>query len=351
MSDEEFFIGEAVLGNKKTFEKKSNFFLEKGDNFYRILPAVRSLAKDGIWAKYWRIHFVTGAKRKQDGSPVKYPVVCVEKSDYKTKVISQHCPLCEIAYEAQKEYNFLEQSGKASKAELSAFKKNRIQAFEPNGKYYVNAVNSDGKIGVLGLPKTAKDSFEALWDKLKNEESINPIGINGIYVNFIRRVNDAGRTTYSCEAMMVPSKENPRLKGYKEHTIDAAFVEKLKKDSVDLTKVYTPISLEDLQAIGSASNEDRGAIADSVLAKGRIENKQVAALETNIPGTGATGIARIELNTATSQLKVTTPEAPKAAGFTSKAVSEVAAVQPASNSAPDLEDDAEFRAFMERHNK
>lgn len=349
MSDEEFFIGEAVLGNKKAFEKKSNFFLEKGDNYYRILPAVRSLAKDGIWAKYWRIHFVAGAKRKQDGSPVKYPVVCVEKSDYKTKVISQECPLCNIAHEAQKEYDFLESSGKLSKSELAIFKKNRIQAFEPNGKYYVNAVNSDGKIGVLGLPKTAKDSFEALWEKLKDEEGINPIGTNGIYVNFIRRVNDTGRTTYSCEAMMVPSKENPRLKGYREHVIDAAVVERLKKESVDLSKVYTPLSLEDLQAIGSASDSDRGAIADAVLSKGRTENKQVAALDTNIPGTGATGVARVELNTATSKLKVIAPEAPKAAGFTNKTTNVEAPVATASAASPNLEDDEEFRAFMEKH--
>jgi hypothetical protein len=349
MDNEEFFIGEAAKDNKKTYEKKSNFFLKEGDNFYRILPPVRSLAKDGVWAKYWRIHFVAGAKTKQDGSTVKYPIVCVEKSDYKTKVITHNCPICDIAHEAQREYDLLEKSGKVSPQELSAFKRNRIQAFEGNGKYYVNAVNSEGKIGVLGLPKTAKDSFQALCDRLEAEENIKPMSMNGIYVNFIRSVNEQKRTSYSCTAMMVPSKENPKLKGYREHIIDTPFVEKLKKDSVDLSKVYTPLSLEDLRAIGNASPDQRGKIADAVISKGRTETtKQVGALETNIPGTGATGIARIDLDTATSQLKVTAPEAPNP-GFTAPKATVAAAAPAASSSPGNMDDDEEFRKFMEKH--
>jgi uncharacterized protein YjgD (DUF1641 family) len=306
--EEELLIGEPVFG-KSGGKSFNNFRIEDGSNTYRILPPLMSLAKEGRWYQYWRIHF--GFKNSEGRTKV---IVCVEEKDYKTKVIKQKCPVCELVARNKAQYEKLKlinqkDPTKVTDEQLKNFYKNNVFAIDASGKYYVNAVNSQGEVGVLALPKTVKDKIEVLAERLKKEEGINPIAVNGLFLNIIR-TGQGRNTDYSVEVAYVSDPNNPRSKMYKEHTITADVVEKIKRNASDLSTLYKPITVEQIEMIVNASPENRAAIVDKIFSKP--EKKQNSDLNDRVSlgNTGASGVINVGVD-RNGNLKVNVPEQPK----------------------------------------
>src|SRR4051812_43763333 len=78
-------IGTPQYGGKK----KNNSRLVDGDNVYRILPPLFELASEGVWAVYECLHW--GFK----GSKGMRPFRCIQKKDFKTKMVKVQCPECD----------------------------------------------------------------------------------------------------------------------------------------------------------------------------------------------------------------------------------------------------------------
>jgi len=266
MREEDFLIGDAVLSGDSRKDGLKNFKLSEGSNIYRILPPMFSLASEGKYFKYWRIHF--GFKNSQGRSKV---IVCVEEKDFRTKTITQNCPICDLVTERKRQYEQLKLAfergdSRVTKDVLQKFWDEKVFPIDAQGKYYVNAVNDQGEIGVLALGKKTKDALEALALKLRNEENISILGTNGIYLD-IHRSGKGRDTNYTVSPQMVADKTNPRLKGYREHILDAAMIERLKKDATDLAKLYRPITLEQIQSLVAVEGEERAKLVDKIFAR------------------------------------------------------------------------------------
>lgn len=332
----EFIIGTTNL--EKPTKGKTNYArLQEGDNLFRILPPMHSLAKAGKYFQYWRIHW--GFRASGGGAR---PVICIENKDFKSGIIKEHCPACDMVYEFKKEYEMLKKMhetnpAKISKDQLNDFYTKKIVAFDGDGKYFVNAVDATGKIVVLALPKTAKMAFEARVERLRKEEGIDPTGTNGIYLNFVR--SGKGRDTkYSVEPQLISVPGSPGAKQYKFQVLDTEFVERLKRESTDLSKLYTPISAEDMSAIVNASEEERPKIVDRVFSRGTTDKQESQVQGLQSLGNGAVGTVKVEV-TPDLSVKAVTPEKPKTvdSGFNNP-VSDISGM-----------DDADFEAFMSRH--
>lgn len=339
---EDFLIGTTVLGkNRSAGHKTDTLSLKPGDNVYRVLPPMFSLAKANQYYGYWRIHW---GFKMPDGK--NRPLVCVERRNFRSKIIESHCPICDMVEERKREHTYLKESldkgnGNVTKEQVKAFYDKNVRPFMADGKYYVNAVSQEGKIVVLKLPKTAKDAFEARSEKLTKEEAIDPSGVNGIYLNFIR-TGEGKETKYSVEPYLMTDPNNPRAKVYKDHTLSPEFVSRLKTEARDLSKLYTPISLEDMSTLVSASEEERPVIMGRIFARPERDAPVDSGTVTLAPGLSGNISVTVD---ESLKIKVTQPEAPKAEVVTPKVQQEQATAQQPELNELDLE---EFKAFMSR---
>jgi hypothetical protein len=268
--------------------------VEDGDNLFRILPPLWSLADEGRYYKYWRIHW--GFKM---GNGRSKPIVCTERKD-RNGIVTEHCPICDMVAMYQKEYDFMKQNG-ASKDELNDFYKEKVVAYGAQGHYYTYAVNAQGEIGLLKLKKTMKDGFESRYDQLKSE-GIEANGIDGVFVN-IKRAGKMRDTTYTVDIHMESDPKNPRSKVYKEHTLTPEFLEKIKRETQDLAAFYTPISNDEMAILVNESDEVmRQNLMDKIFSKSEKSSGMNTQVKTSVPGTTATLISNLTYDKASSSV-------------------------------------------------
>jgi hypothetical protein len=227
------------------------------------------------------------------------PIVCTERKD-RNGVVTEHCPICDMVAMSQKEYEFMKQNG-ASKDELADFYKSRIVSFQAQGHYYTYAVNAQGEIGLLKLKKTMKEGFEARYDQLKSE-GIEANGIEGVFVN-IKRSGKMRDTTYTVDIFMESDPKNPRSKVYKEHVLTPEFLEKIKRETQDLSSFYSPISNDEMALLVNESDEHmRQALMDKIFSKSEKSSVMNAQVKTSVPGTSATLVSNLTYDKASSSV-------------------------------------------------
>src|SRR5688572_15272275 len=70
----------------------------------RILPPMKSLAEAGKWAVYHGNHFGYSGTDPRNPDKVKQrPFACIEKSDFRTKMVTVECAACEAIREKERE--------------------------------------------------------------------------------------------------------------------------------------------------------------------------------------------------------------------------------------------------------
>ena len=163
-----------------------NHKLKEGDNIFRILPPFGA-NHNGLIMAEWYLHWgFTDSKGKYR------PIVC-------TKRYEKYCPICEDANEVFKEKDTLIREFKSDdgKVNWKALPEEiRIKYSELNEKfnalraqrhYYYNAMDDSGKVGILRLPKTAKEKLNAkILDALKRL-NFNPTSLeNGCSVKIVK---------------------------------------------------------------------------------------------------------------------------------------------------------------------
>jgi hypothetical protein len=339
-----FKIGTTKLDGGRKGSGKTFFKLEDGNNLFRILPPMWSLADSDRYYKYWRIHWGFSTS---DGHQT--PVVCTERKD-KNKVVVERCAICDMVEEAKRELNYLKENG-ASPEQLKTFEDSRINPYEGRGAYYVYAVNSAGEIGILQMKKTMKEAYEAKYREL-SDEGIQADGVNGVYMNFKRTGQGRYNTKYTVEVAMEADPTNPRSKRYKEHVLTEDLINKIENTTQDLTKLYNYIPREEMEALAASSDgDDRKFLVDRIFSKGQ---KTEPVIQSSVPGTNARFVTKVEVNPDTLTLSARTPETPQVGSVSSKPVTEKAAAPtaapaPAANGLSGLSDEEFMRVFQERY--
>lgn len=281
-----FMIGKSVYENNGN--KKNYFYMAPGANVYRILPPMFSLAPKGQWYKYWAVHkgFVNGAGKYR-------PLASIEEFDVKTKTVRVHDPVCDL---------YRDNLAKAKAAKDKGFPEDKIKEFmdvyvkpyDTDKKYYVNAVNQEGKIGILVIPIKLFQQLRALCKEYE-AKGIDLTGMKGVFLNFkkVQAYKGDPQTSYSVEIFKeTVQKDDGLYEKPKVHEITEAFVVQLQNEAKDLTTLFKVPSATDLQLLAGAQPGERGAIIDRIFGKSESADEDAGPADEDntvgvtIPNTG-----------------------------------------------------------------
>lgn len=261
-------IGVPVFGN--TSERKSmtnaNWRVVKGTtSTYRILPPFGLYAKIGKWFQYEAIHWgITGTNGKQK------PFKCIQKMNYKTKMIEVECPMCSRIAAQNKLFD-------DRKAALEADKKTKdevvallqpltdwFRRYNVQKGFFVNAMKQSGEIGRLFIKIKQKQNLDLEIEKLmKNKNPINPIlATEGVYFEFSKH-GLGSQTIFPVNVF----KETVVVNGQEYETVKKApltdeVLARMTTEAFELANFYKEIPFNQIAMLASA--EDDPTIADSV---------------------------------------------------------------------------------------
>lgn len=249
--------------------RKEVFKIKDGDNVYRPLPPLGDLADQGRWSVYYRVCW--GYK---DKSGKNRPFVSPRVQNFKTKMIEVDCAAFNRSMRLKDEYQDAVKAAKeqskagkpltdAQKEELEA-KKAKMMDYNLDSKHYLNAIDLEGRIGLLKLGARAMKSLRSLGKKLESE-GVDICGLEGRYVNISR----AG-TGLDTEYQVFEYKTNVEVEidGKKEivqrsmpHKLDDSIINRLEKEAYELNKLYPEPSEEEVATMVEAHEKlDRGEI-------------------------------------------------------------------------------------------
>lgn len=273
-------VGEAKFGSSKKF-----FNFKDGDNVYRILPALGKLADDGVWSKYYRICW---GYRNSEGRM---------KTFQDCRVVNRQTKMVEVesaAYQKLQDLKAQQQQLKDSGADKATMDKMReiVMRYNIESKHYVNAVNLNGEIGLLKIGHKAKLALDALIKKMREEEAINPLGVEkGIYINF-NRTGKGVDTLYQVNPYKRKVKANVNgqdaiIEELVYHTMDSAFISRLDREAFELSELFPAPTAEEVAQIVNGTPAD----LDEVLAKYKKESKpKSTATSTAATDSGTTSM-------------------------------------------------------------
>lgn len=263
-------LGKARYGSSKTV-----FKVEDGDNVFRILPPMGKLAKAGKWNMYYRVEW--GYKNSAGKNR---PFQDVRQVNYQTKMVevesAAHLRREALAEEKKQLVDGLKKNPKDAKA-LARVKEigEELKRYNLDAKYYMNAIDLNGKIGLLKVGSRAFKALKAEIDKLR-KKGVDPLSIdNGRFFNF-NRSNETG-SFQDTQYQVTVYQENVEVNGEtyqkdKVHKIDESIIARLADEAFELSGMYPEITAEEVARIV----EEGSSAVDEILGNG---NNQAAASE------------------------------------------------------------------------
>lgn len=230
-------IGKARYGSGKKTHK-----IKDGDNIYRILPPMGKLAKQGRWNQYYKVEW---GYKGSDGKNKPFQDVRVVNRQTKMVEVESAAHLRREALKKQKESIVTSLRADPTNQDLREQLKQvseSIKRYNLESKYYVNAVNTQGEIGLLKLGYRAFQALKSEIDRLL-QQGVDPLSVdNGRFFNFYR----SGRgldTTYTVTVY----KENVEVNGEvyqkdKVHKMDEAFISRLENEAFELSGMYPTVT-------------------------------------------------------------------------------------------------------------
>lgn len=231
------------------FEPEANV-----QNLFRVFPPLFSMADQGRIAAYHKTHSIWVLSKNGKQYPLFFK--CIQKKDKDTKAVTQACPFCEknLANKALHEQGTTmlkampESDAKAAQSkQLYEFLRQKVWSTNADGKFYLNAMKADGKIGVLKLSYKHFKAFEARLVDLTNNFKTDATGMTGIFLNFGKFSPAKGSidVTFSVDALMeqvVGANGAPQM-SFKYQVLDEAVIAKMEKECQDLSLLYSDVEL------------------------------------------------------------------------------------------------------------
>lgn len=255
------------LGKAKYGSGKHVFKIQDGDNVFRIFPAMGKLAKSGKWNMYYRVEW--GYKNSEGRNR---PFQDVRKVNFKTQMV-----------EVESAAHLRREALKARKTELVAILKadpknaqalqeakevtEDIKRYNLDAKYYLNAIDLNGKIGLLKIGSRAFKALKAEIEKLR-KQGVDPLSVeDGRFFNF-NRSNESGNFQDTAYQVTV-YKENVQVGNEtyqkdKKHVIDQAIIDRLDDEAYELSGMYPEVTAAQVERM---VNEGAPAV-DEILGSG-----------------------------------------------------------------------------------
>lgn len=276
-------IGTPQYGAKK----KNNFRLQDGDNIFRILPPLGELAAEGIWAVYDSMHW--GYK----GSRGMRPFKCIQKKDFKTKMIKVQCPECDKIAEktalVEDHKKSLAAQGKSPEEIAESVKPLSDWLFSHNldKKWYLNVLTQDGKIGRLAIPHKMYTQLQEVITDLVSKQGVDPIGVEGgLWFNLVR-TGKGLQTTHRVAVVEQMETINGRaMRTYKPAPLTQEVLQRVGTEAYDLKNAVKSLSFDDIQLIVKSGGDPE--IVDAIFGNGEVtRSAEQAAPADDEPDTGA----------------------------------------------------------------
>lgn len=281
-------IGKSSYGKQsRGFGGGTNWFYieDNKDNIFRVLPAMKSLAASGRYAKFYRTH---RGFRGTDGK--QKPFICVEESDFKTKRIKVHCPICDRVAELEGMIQDYIQRG-ATKEQISEFRNKNIFPIQNEGKYYLNVINQEGKIGVLNIGAKMFNALDALG-KQYDAKGSDITGMEGIFLNFKKSTKFKGDrdAVFQVEPFLNPQPDGSFR--FVSHSITVEISNRLGPEAADLGVMFKVLSSEQMATIISLEGESRSEYMDTLFVA---PEQSEARLSSIMPGSNVQAVSRVEI--------------------------------------------------------
>ena len=225
---------------------KNYFKIQKGTNVYRILPPMGDLADAGIWSRYYSVHY--GYRNLENKMFVFQSPEVVNR---KTKMVEVEDPAKVKIDRLNTKRMQIEEKLKTSPSSQLTLAleqvKEELKVYNLEKANYVNAIDSDGRIGLLKIKHKEMLQFKSLRDRLIAEEGIDPVGAEGAYIQFDK--SGTGRDTVvtvslAMDKVVIDGKRvsTPRL-----HTIDESLIPKLESSFFDLDNLFVKPTSQEVQ--------------------------------------------------------------------------------------------------------
>lgn len=255
------------LGKAKYGSGKKVFKLQDGDNVYRILPPMGKLAKSGKWNMYYRVEwgYKNSAGKNRPFQDVRVlnretKMVEVESAAHLNRETLK-AKLTELVSALRKDPN------NVSLKQQYADTKEAVKRFNLDSKYYLNAIDLNGQIGLLKIGHKAFMALKTEIDKLR-KRGVDPLSVdNGRFFNF-NRSNATGNFQDTAYQVTV-YKENVQVNGEtlekdRVHKIDQTVIDRLANEAFELSGMYPEITASQVEEIvkGGPAAVDRILGAD-----------------------------------------------------------------------------------------
>lgn len=241
----------------------------------RILPPMKSLADSGEWAIYAGTHFgYKGVNPKDRSKPTYRTFKCIQERDFKTKMVLQDCPECDLINARDEELKALEADAKAKGhsedevKELSAPLKTWLSDHNCDRKWHMNVKMQDGSFAILQISHKTKKLLEAEIARVLTEDGIEALELDqGVWFRF-NRTGKGVETQDTVSVEYESVRDNGRvIRTVKLAPLTEAECEKALKECPDLTTTVRSISYEQIKLLTQCSGDDEDV--DAILAMGQ----------------------------------------------------------------------------------
>jgi hypothetical protein len=247
---------------EKNGGKRREFFkIKDGEQIYRILPPLGSMAKSGRWSKYMSVEWGYA-----DSTGKKKPFLNIRQVNRKTNMV-------EVESEAHLKREELKKqqvaavaafkAGKITKDQLDQLNK-IVMNFSLENKHYVNAIDGSGKIGILKIGHKLKLAIDDLI-KAQMEKGVDPLSVDNGRFFVITRSGRGLDTTFSVSirAEKIIHAELGEVFKPIVHKLDQATIDRLKTEAMDLgdlDKLYPTLTEEEVKRVVRGTPADVTAV-------------------------------------------------------------------------------------------
>jgi hypothetical protein len=235
---------------KNGFKRREFFKIKDGEQVYRILPPLGSMAKLGKWARYMRVEWgyadLTGKKKPfQDVREVNRKTGMVEvesEAHIKREALKKQHEAGKAAFKA----------GKISKDQLDQLNK-IVMNFSLENKHYLNVIDKNGKIGILKIGHKLKLALDSEIASLRSK-GVDPLSVDNGRFFVITRSGYGLDTTFGVKVYseLITHAELGQVERPVIHKLDAGIIGRLATEAMDLAdldKLYPSITSEEVKRV------------------------------------------------------------------------------------------------------
>jgi hypothetical protein len=207
-------------------------------------------------------------------------------------MITTHCPVC-IEYEKLKaQYDNAKNRG-YSQEQLNEFFLKAVKPFQCDKKYYLNAINQQGEIGILAISYKSFQAMKAVMIE-QSQKGFDPTAKVGCFLNFkkIQAYKGDPQTNYSVEIATeeFADAQGNRFQRVKMHELTPDVINRLQTEAKDLNSLYKSLTPEQLEILVKTSAEERPKVFERFMGFGEPTQPTNQSPGVSVPNTNAQAV-------------------------------------------------------------